>query len=173
MSTRQCRPWSDLDPQHLLSPVCLNTLGYYGNVYAYFSKQIFLLHYTEKYRIYPKYGDISIPYHTCPKIWKSPFSHLLMCSECCWMSSKHCRPWSDATFWILNLNVPIFFLFLFLKNVLWYSFEAHQGSPNEYPQYMFLLRNKKNILLIPHLIWICGTSHNWHFSYWYVLTFFL
>ena len=30
------------------------------------------------YRIYPEYWDTSIPYHACPKIWKSPFSYLLI-----------------------------------------------------------------------------------------------
>ena len=30
--------------------------------------------------------------------------------------------------------------------MLWYSLEApHRGASNEYPQYMFLLRNKKDI----------------------------
>ena len=47
------------------------------------------------------------------------------------------------------------FLFLFLhKNVCCgYSLEApHRGASNEYPQHMFLRRNKKNINLIPTLI---------------------
>ena len=29
--------------------------------------------------IYPKYLDTLKPYHTCPKIWTSPFEYLLMC----------------------------------------------------------------------------------------------
>ena len=38
--------------------------------------------------------------------------------------------------------------------MLWYSLEApHQGTSNEYPQYMFSRRNKKNIIWIPALIW--------------------
>ena len=32
------------------------------------------------------------------------------------------------------------------KHMLWYSLEApRRGASNEYPQYMFLRRNKKNI----------------------------
>ena len=38
------------------------------------------------------------------------------------------------------------------KNMLWYSLEVpHQGDSNEYPQYMFLWRNKKNIMQMPFL----------------------
>ena len=38
-----------------------------------------------------------------------------------------------------------------------YSLEArHKGASNEYPQHMFTWRNKKNIFLIPTLIW-----NNW------------
>ena len=34
--------------------------------------------------------------------------------------------------------------------MLWYSLEAPcRGASNEYPQHMFLLRNKKIIYLIP------------------------
>ena len=37
--------------------------------------------------------------------------------------------------------------------MLWYSLEAPQrGASNEYPQHMFSLRNKKNIMWIPPLI---------------------
>ena len=37
--------------------------------------------------------------------------------------------------------------------MLWYSLEAPwQGASNEYPQHMFLWRNKKNIMWIPPLI---------------------
>ena len=37
--------------------------------------------------------------------------------------------------------------------MLWYSLEAPWlGTSNEYPQDMFLLRNKKNIMWIPPLI---------------------
>ena len=39
------------------------------------------------------------------------------------------------------------------KHTLWYSLEApRQGTSNEYPQHMFSLRNKKNIMWIPPLI---------------------
>ena len=35
------------------------------------------------------------------------------------------------------------------KHILWYSLEArHGGTSNEYPQHMFLWRNKKNIMWI-------------------------
>ena len=37
--------------------------------------------------------------------------------------------------------------------MLWYSLEAPcRGASNEYPQHMFSLRNKKNIMWIPPLI---------------------
>ena len=37
--------------------------------------------------------------------------------------------------------------------MLWDSFEApRRGASNEYPQHMFLLRNKKDIMWIPPLI---------------------
>ena len=37
--------------------------------------------------------------------------------------------------------------------MLWYSLEVpHQDTSNEYPQHMFLWRNKKNIFLIPCFI---------------------
>ena len=38
--------------------------------------------------------------------------------------------------------------------MLWYSLEApHQEASNEYPQHMFSLINKKNIMWIPPLIY--------------------
>ena len=43
--------------------------------------------------------------------------------------------------------------FLYLHENMWYSLEApRQGASNEYPQYMFSWRNKKNIMWIPPLI---------------------
>ena len=43
--------------------------------------------------------------------------------------------------------------------MLWYSLEAfYRGASNEYPQYMFLWRNKKSILWIPPLMWSYVTS---------------
>ena len=37
--------------------------------------------------------------------------------------------------------------------MLWYSLEApRRGASNEYPQHMFLWRNKKNIMWIPPLV---------------------
>ena len=45
--------------------------------------------------------------------------------------------------------------------MLWYSLEAPQrGASNEYPQQMFSLRNEKNIMWIPPLI----------FSYVYIVS---
>ena len=44
------------------------------------------------------------------------------------------------------------------KHMLWYSLEAPcRGASNEYPQHMFLWRNKKNIMWIPPLI----CSYGW------------
>ena len=45
-----------------------------------------------------------------------------------------------------NPKVLIFFLFLRKNICCGYSLEAtHRGASNEYPQHMFLWRNKKNI----------------------------
>ena len=46
---------------------------------------------------YPEYWDTLTPYHTCTKIWNSPFYYPLMCLKYCGMYGKQCRPWSDAT----------------------------------------------------------------------------
>ena len=63
------------------------------------------------YRIYSKYWDTLTPYRTCPIICKNLFHYLLMWLKYCWTSSKQCRPWSDATFWVYTLcsglSVPI------------------------------------------------------------------
>ena len=46
----------------------------------------------------------------------------------------------------------ISFLFLHENICCGYSLEApHRGASNEYPQHMFLMRNKKNIMWIPLL----------------------
>ena len=46
--------------------------------------------------------------------------------------------------------------------MLWYSLEApHRGASNEYPQHMFSLRNKKNIMWIPPLICSYASSRIW------------
>ena len=52
---------------------------------------------TMLYRIYPKYSDISTPYHTYSKIWTY---YLLpdVVPKICWMSGKQCRPKWDAAF---------------------------------------------------------------------------
>ena len=45
--------------------------------------------------------------------------------------------------------------------MLWYSLEApRQGTSNEYPQHMFSLRNKKNIMWMPPLI--CSYADSAH-----------
>ena len=52
----------------------------------------------------------------------------------------------------------IFFLFLNENICCGYSLEApHRGTSNEYPQHMFLLRNKKDITIfrmkkVPYLL---------------------
>ena len=52
-----------------------------------------------------------------------------------------------------NQKVSIVFSFLNKNICCWYSLEApHQGTSNEYPQHMFLLRNRKTMYLIPTLI---------------------
>ena len=52
-----------------------------------------------------------------------------------------------------NQKVSIFFLFLDENICCGYSLEApHRGASNEYPQHMFLWRNKKSIYLILTLI---------------------
>ena len=40
--------------------------------------------------------------------------------------------------------------------MVWYSFEApHQGTSNEYPQYIFLWRNKKILCGYPFYLGLC------------------
>ena len=63
----------------------------------------------------------------------------------------------------------ISFLFLHENICCGYSLEApRRGASNEYPQRMFLWRNKKNIMSIPPLIcsyvhrWSCGQSKESH-----------
>ena len=43
------------------------------------------------YPIYLKYWDTFSVYHTCPKIWNSPFCYLLTCLKSCCMYGKLCR----------------------------------------------------------------------------------
>ena len=48
------------------------------------------------YRIHPKCWVTLSSYHTCPKIWNSPFYYLLMYLKYCCRYGKQCRPWSDV-----------------------------------------------------------------------------
>ena len=63
-----------------------------------------------------------------------------------------------------NLEVLIFFLFLY-KNICYgYSLEApHRGASNEYPQHMFLLsvcsEIRKHIILDIPLFCFCSDKH--------------
>ena len=57
-----------------------------------------LVNQLEDYRVYLKYLKTITFYHTCPKTGTNPFDCLLLCLICCLMSSKHCRPRSDAAF---------------------------------------------------------------------------
>ena len=59
------------------------------------------------------------------------------------------------------------------KHMLWYSLEVpHWGTSNEYPQHMFLWRNKKNIFLIPPQIWSYDTSRKiWTTLYYFLMCF--
>ena len=55
----------------------------------------------------------------------------------------------------------IFFLFLHKNIYTGYSLEVpHWSASNEYPQYRLSWRNKKNIFLIPPLIWSYGRYGN-------------
>ena len=55
----------------------------------------------------------------------------------------------------------MFFLFLH-KNICYgYSLEVPRlGASNEYPQYLFLWRNKENIKWMPPLMWRYGHCSN-------------
>ena len=54
-------------------------------------------------------------------------------------------------------SIPLFnllyYLFYLFSPFLWETTQTHQGASDEYPQQMFLWRNKKNIFLILPLIW--------------------
>ena len=59
------------------------------------------------------------------------------------------------TFFKINSND--IFLISPQKHMLWDSLEApRRGASNEYPQHMFLRRNKKNIRWLTPLIWNYG-----------------
>ena len=61
---------------------------------------------------------------------------------------------SSLGVFFFNPKVLIFLLISPQKHMVWYSLEApHRGASNEYQQHMFSWRNKKNINLIPTLIY--------------------
>ena len=75
-------------------------------------------------------------------------------------------------------NQNIIFLNSFKKHMLVCSLEVPLwGASNEYPQHTFLKRNRKDIFLIPSLIWISDTPsylelcyQKWHSELWYYMT---
>ena len=75
-----------------------------------------------------------------------------MCAH--WSSKSACAfhsSWWDVVFF--KPKILIFFLFLHENICCGYSLEApRRGTSDEYPQHMFLWRNKKNIYLKPTLI---------------------
>ena len=80
---------------------------------------------------------------SCPQTIKSQLLAKLQ-------EKEHSLCLKDAFF---NPKVLIFFLFSHKNICCGYSLEAPQrGASNEYPQHMFLRRNKKNIYLTPSLI---------------------
>ena len=74
-------------------------------------------------------------------------------SEFCFQQELNlgcCIATDKALFFIQKLLIS--FLFLNENICCEYSLEApHRGASNEYPQHMFSLRNKKNIMWIPPL----------------------
>ena len=61
--------------------------------------------------------------------------------------------WQQIKHFFFIRKLLIFILFLNKNICCGYSLEApHRGASNEYPQHMFLSRNKKNIMWIPPLI---------------------
>ena len=84
----------------------------------------------------------------------------------CWRNKKNikiivCKSALSVAMLFSKQQIRHFFIqkmlisFLFLnKNICcWYSLEApRRGASNEYPQHMYLSRNKKNIMWIPPLI---------------------
>ena len=64
---------------------------------------------------------------------------------------------TDKALFFSSVCADIFLIFQ-SKHMLWYSLEAPRwGASNEYPQHMFSLINKKNIMWIPPLI--CSYVH--------------
>ena len=86
----------------------------------------------------------------------SPLPHPLHPSPCCKNNSPLPLPYHIAPDKMYFFQLKIIDIFLFLhKNICCgYSLEVpHWGTSNEYPQHMFLWRNKKNIFLDNPLIW--------------------
>ena len=44
------------------------------------------------YRIYPRYWDTLLPYHTCSKSWTCPVCYLLICVETAWWVTNRVDP---------------------------------------------------------------------------------
>ena len=75
---------------------------------------------------------------------------------CCWYSELFIVPDRALSF---NWKILIFVLFLHKNICCGYSLEAPQwGTSNEYPQYMFLCRNKKTFMWLLPLIWSCACT---------------
>ena len=97
----------------------------------------------KKYCNNAKYWDTLSAYHTCLKIYYSPFYCLLMCLKYCCIYGKQCRPWSDATFcgiWSgstlfakASLYLAIVSLWIVLKRVREKSRECHNHKPQPFP----------------------------------------
>ena len=113
------------------------------NMVSYWDQNMTLSHREQRlapprYCIYPKYWDrqafansvdpdILSTYHTCPKIWNSPFCYLLMCLKYCCMYSKQRRHWSDTAFcgtWSESTLLANAYLSQYLGLLCYSSFEG-------------------------------------------------
>ena len=112
--------------------------------------------------------NIGKPYHTCPKIWTSPFQYLLMCLDewqmcglwsddmfCCILfeSTLFAQAWQSQYFGGYYGNIPEihvcsvatdksgyhhYIFFLFLNKNIWCGYSLEVPASNEYSQHVFV-----------------------------------
>ena len=105
----------------------------------------------KSYRNNPMYWDILSTYHTCPKIWNSPFYYLLMYLKYCCMYGKQCGPWSDAAFCGIWSGSTLFAK-VYLSQYLGLLWETHKSlvSKNYVHAQSFRKHAYSNIQKISH-----------------------
>ena len=124
--------------------VLIYLLFLHENIYFRYSLEFLSVVCIEKWEKY------WVGYHSHLKLWTCDIN-IVDIGQLGETSKKHHIALDKALFF--NQKVAIFFLFLDKNICCGYSLEVPRwGTSNEYPQHMFLSRNKKTICLIPSLI---------------------